>query len=138
MRCRRRLAHLDANLCELDKQQAAPTWKKTFGFHPLTVFADHGPAGSGEPLAIVLRPGNAGSNTAADHIGATSAALAQLPKALRRQVLIRCDSAGGTHEFLSWLAKPGRRLQYTVGFTMTDEVCDAIGKVPARAWTPGV
>jgi len=119
-----------------DKEQAAPTWKKTFGFHPLTVFADHGPAGSGEPLAIVLRPGNAGSNTAADHIGATSAALAQLPKALRRQVLIRCDSGGGTHEFLSWLAKPGRRLQYTVGFTMTDEVCDAIGKVPARAWTP--
>ena len=54
-----------------DKEQAAPTWKKTYGFHPLTVFADHGPGGSGEPLAIVLRPGNAGSNTAADHIEAT-------------------------------------------------------------------
>ena len=48
-----------------DKQQAAPTWKKTYGFHPLTVFADHGPDGSGEPLAVMLRPGNAGSNTAA-------------------------------------------------------------------------
>jgi hypothetical protein len=47
-----------------EKDQAAPTWKKTFGFHPLTVFADHGPDGSGEPLAIMLRPGNAGSNTA--------------------------------------------------------------------------
>ena len=54
-----------------EKDQAAPTWKKTFGFHPLTVFADHGAEGSGEPLAIVLRPGNAGSNTAADHIEAT-------------------------------------------------------------------
>jgi Transposase DDE domain group 1 len=32
-----------------DKNQAAPTWKKSFGFHPLTVFADHGPDGSGEP-----------------------------------------------------------------------------------------
>ena len=51
-----------------DKAQAAPTWKKTFGFHPLAAFADHGPDGSGEPLAILLRPGNAGSNTAADHI----------------------------------------------------------------------
>jgi hypothetical protein len=44
-----------------EKEQAAATWKKTFGFHPLTAFADHGAEGSGEPLAIVLRPGNAGS-----------------------------------------------------------------------------
>ena len=63
-----------------EKEQAAPTWKKTFGFHPLTVFADHGAAGLGEPLAILLRPGNAGSNTAADHIEATRLALAQLPR----------------------------------------------------------
>jgi len=119
-----------------DKQQAAPTWKKTYGFHPLTVFADHGPGGSGEPLAIVLRPGNAGSNTAADHIAATRLALAQLPKVMRRRVLIRADSGGGTHEFLAWLAKPGRRLQYSVGFTMTDDVQDAAMRIPARAWTP--
>ena len=44
-----------------EKEQARPTWKKTFGFHPLTVFAGHGSDGSGEPLAIMLRPGNAGS-----------------------------------------------------------------------------
>jgi hypothetical protein len=119
-----------------DKQQAAPTWKKTYGFHPLTVFADHGREGSGEPLAIMLRPGNAGSNTAADHIAATRLALAQLPKATRRRVLIRCDSGGGTHEFLAWLARPGRRLQYSVGFTMTDDVQEAVAKLPARAWTP--
>jgi Transposase DDE domain group 1 len=119
-----------------DKQQAAPTWKKTYGFHPLTVFADHGSDGSGEPLAIMLRPGNAGSSTAADHITATKLALAQLPDNRRRQVLIRCDSGGGTHEFLAWLARPGRRLPYSVGFTMTDEVQDAIMQVPARAWTP--
>jgi hypothetical protein len=119
-----------------DKQQAAATWKKTYGFHPLTVFADHGSGGSGEPLAIMLRPGNAGSNTASDHIAATRLALAQLPKELRRQLLIRCDSGGGTHEFLAWLARPGRRLAYSVGFTMTDDVQDAITKVPARAWTP--
>ena len=121
-----------------DKQQAAATWKKTWGFHPLTVFADHGPSGSGEPLAIMLRPGDAGSNTAADHITATKLALAQLPKQARRQVLIRADSGGGTHEFLAWLAKPGRRLAYSVGFTITDEAQQAIMQVPARAWTPGL
>jgi hypothetical protein len=72
---------LDATIviAHSDKQHAAPTWKHTFGFHPMTVFADHGAGGSGEPLAIVLRPGNAGSNTAADHIEATRLALAQLP-----------------------------------------------------------
>jgi hypothetical protein len=53
-----------------DKERAAPIWKKTWDFHPLAVFADHGPHCSGEPLAIVLRPGNAGSTTAADHIEA--------------------------------------------------------------------
>jgi Transposase DDE domain group 1 len=118
-----------------EKDQAAPTWK-TFGFHPLTVFADHGRGGSGEPLAIMLRPGNAGSNTAADHIEAARLALAQLPAALRRRVLIRADSGGGTHEFLNWLTRPGRRLAYSVGFPMTDEVTDAILSIPARAWTP--
>lgn len=57
-----------------DKQDAAATWKKTYGHHPLTAFVDHGPGGTGEPVAALLRPGNAGSNTAADHI--TTAQLA--------------------------------------------------------------
>ena len=51
-------------------------------------------------------------------------------------MLIRCDSGGGTHDFVAWLARPGRRLAYSVGFTMTDQVQDAIMKLPARAWTP--
>ena len=119
-----------------EKEQAMPTWKKTYGHHPLTVFADHGPEGSGEPLAVMLRAGNAGSNTAADHIEATRLALAQLPRHLRRRVLIRTDSGGGTHGFLAWLTKPGRRLAYSVGFTITEDVADAILKIPARVWTP--
>lgn len=92
---------LDATivLAHSEKEQAAPTWKKTFGFHPMTAFADHGAAGSCEPLVITLRPGNSGSDTAADHIEATRLALARLPKHRRRQVLIRTDSGGGTHEF---------------------------------------
>jgi len=119
-----------------EKDQARPTWKKTFGFHPMTAFADHGPGGSGEPLAIMLRPGNAGSNTAADHIEAARLALAQLPAAQRKNVLIRTDSGGGTHEFLTWLTRPSRRLQYSAGLVITEAIEDAIGKIPAAAWTP--
>jgi hypothetical protein len=119
-----------------EKEQAMPTWKKTYGHHPLTVFADHGPEGSGEPLAVMLRAGNAGSNTAADHIEATRLALAQLPRHLRRRVLIRTDSGGGTHDFLAWLTKPGRRLAYSVGFTITDDVQEAILSLPDRIWEP--
>jgi hypothetical protein len=119
-----------------EKEQARPTWKKTYGHHPLTVFADHGAVGAGEALVVLLRAGNAGSNTAADHIQATRLALAQLPRHLRRRVLIRTDSGGGTHEFLNWLTRPGRRLAYSVGFTITEDVQEAILKIPARAWAP--
>jgi hypothetical protein len=84
----------------------------------------------------VLRPGNAGSNTAADHIEAARLGVAQLPRHLRRRVLIRTDSGGGTHEFLDWLTRPGRRLAYSAGFTITEDLQDAILKIPARAWTP--
>jgi hypothetical protein len=129
---------LDATIviAHSDKDQAAPTWKKTFGFHPMTAWADHGQQGNGEPLAIVLRPGNAGSNTAADHVEATRLALAQLPRRLRGRVLVRADSGGGTHEFLHWLTARSRPLHYSAGMTITEDMQAAIGKVPASAWTP--
>ncbi|MET8536996.1 transposase [Streptomyces sp. NPDC005065] len=86
-------------LAHSEKQDATATWKRTFGHHPLVAFVDHELAGCGEPVAGLLRPGNAGSNTAADHITTTRAALAQLPKQYRRgrRTLIRTDSAGGTY-----------------------------------------
>jgi hypothetical protein len=102
----------------------------------MTAWADHGQDGNGEPLALVLRAGNAGSNTAADHIEAAGLALAQLPRHLRCKVLVRADSGGGTHEFLTWLTAKPRRLHYSVGMTITEPVAEAIGKVPAEAWTP--
>jgi Transposase DDE domain group 1 len=108
-------------LAHSEKENAAPTWKKTFGFHPLDVFADRGAGGAGEALAIMLRPGNAGSNTAAEHIEAARLALAQLPRRLRRRVLIRTDSGGGTHDFLAWLAHPSR-LHYSIGMTISDDM----------------
>lgn len=71
---------LDATLvtAHSEKQQATATWKKGFGFHPLCAFVDHQGEGTGEPLAIELRPGNAGSNTAADHITVVEQALTQI------------------------------------------------------------
>ncbi|MFB7919166.1 IS1380 family transposase [Streptomyces sp. NPDC056061] len=123
-----------------DKQDAAPTWKKTYGHQPLMGFVDHGPGGTGEAVAALLKPGNAGSNTAADHISAARLALDQLPKTYRRgrQTLIRCDSAGGTHEFVAWLARRGRRLSYSVGMLITEAIHQHVLKVPASAWNPAV
>jgi len=86
------IVDVDATLvtAHSEKEQAKPTFKKGFGFHPLCAFADHGAVGTGEPLAIRLRPGNAGSNTAADHITVISAALRQLPGARAgKSVLVR-------------------------------------------------
>ncbi len=127
-------------LAHSEKQDAAATWKKTFGHHSLMGFVDHGRGGSDEPVVGILRPGNAGSNTAADHIEATRLALAQLPKRRRRgrQTLIRTDSGGGTHEFVAWLAQCGRWLSYSVGMTITDAIHQAALKVPSSAWTPAV
>jgi hypothetical protein len=119
-----------------EKEKAAPTWKKTYGFHPLAAFADHGAGAGGEPLAILLRAGNAGSNTAAEHIEVTKLALAQLPRRSRRRVLVRTDSGGGTHDFLTWLASPSRRLRYSVGMTITEDMQEAILTVPGRVWEP--
>jgi hypothetical protein len=72
---------VDATLvtAHTDKEGAAPTFKKGFGHHPLWSFLDHGAVGTGEPLSVLLRPGNAGSNTAADHITVVREALRQLP-----------------------------------------------------------
>ncbi|QDN95177.1 IS1380 family transposase [Streptomyces sp. S1A1-8] len=123
-----------------DKQDAAATWKRTFGHHPVVGFVDHGAGGAGEPVAGLLRAGNAGSNTAADHITATQLALAQLPKRFRRgrTTLVRTDSGGGTHEFVNWLAARGRWLSYSVGMTITDAIHQTVLQVPASAWTPAV
>ncbi|GAB3970010.1 IS1380 family transposase [Actinoallomurus acanthiterrae] len=124
---------LDATIviAHSEKESAAPTWKKTFGFHPLCSFIDHGLGGTGEGAVLHLRRGNAGSNTAADHITVARAALQQIPSRLHKQVLIRTDS-GGTREFLTWVAS--RRLKYSIGFNLTEEICEAILELPKEVW----
>lgn len=130
---------LDARLitAHSEKQQAAPTFKRGFGFHPLCAFVDHGPAGTGEALAIKLRPGNTGSNTAADHIDVVKQALKQLPGGAThpgKKVLIRADGGGGTHAFIAWLT--GRRLSYSIGFTFPFETPELYRMIPENLWTP--
>jgi hypothetical protein len=126
----------DATLvvCHSEKEQATATYKKTFGYHPIGVWCDN----TTELLAIKLRPGNAGSNTAADHIEVLSEAIAQIPATHRRHLLIRVDGGGATHELLEWLhdqdAKRGRRLEYSVGFPLTNAIRDAIRLIPEKVW----
>ena len=122
-----------------EKESAAPTFKRGFGFHPLWAFVDHGAEGTGEPLAFLLRAGNAGSNTVADHKAVIRAALAQLPGGHLRgkKVLVRIDGAGGTHELLAWLTR--RRLSYSVGFSLPGDLASIqkkLASIPTDAWTP--
>jgi hypothetical protein len=122
-----------------EKESAAPTFKRGFGFHPLWSFLDHGQDGTGEPLSFLLRAGNAGSNTVADHKTVIGAALAQLPggHARGKKVLVRIDGAGGTHELLAWLTR--RRLSYSVGFSLPGDLASIqqkLASIPADAWTP--
>lgn len=119
-----------------EKEQASPTFKKTFGFHPLGVWCDN----SGEFLAAQLRTGRAGSNTAADHITVLTDAIAQIPAGHRKDLLIRADGAGSSHKLLEWLTEQGkvrgRRVEYSVGYAVTDKLRTAIKLVPKNIWTP--
>src|SRR6266571_2335838 len=92
---------LDATLitAHSDKEGAAPTWKKGYGFHPLGAWL----ANTRECLAMLLRPGNAGSNTFADHKEVLAAAIRQVPARFRKQVLVRVDGAGASHELIRHL-----------------------------------
>lgn len=136
------IVDLDATLitAHSEKELAAPTFKGGFGFHPLCAFLDHGPSGTGEALAIELRKGNAGSNTAHDHIAVTRQALAAIPgiDASRpgRKVMIRTDGAGGTKAFLAWLTK--RTVSYSIGFTLPDTMDALYWLVPESAWQAAV
>jgi hypothetical protein len=122
-----------------EKENAAATFKRTFGFHPLGVWCDN----TSELLTVALRPGNAGSNTAADHIEVLTKAVAQVPRAHRKKLLVRVDGAGASHALLKWLtdqdAKRGRHVEYSVGFAVTETVRTAIAAIPAEGvWSPAL
>ena len=132
---------LDATeiLSHSDKEHATPTWKKHFGFHPLAAIIDHGDGLTGEPAAVLLRPGNAGSNTAADHITVPDQAVSALPEHADghewdTRLLVRTDAAGGSQSFLNHLNDQG--LAYSIGFPVTwqiGEIASTLGTPSSRA-----
>jgi len=120
-----------------DKEGAAPTWKKGYGFHPLAAWA----ANTRECLAMLLRPGNAGSNTFTDHRDVLAAAIRQVPARFRRKILVRVDGAGASHELIKHLlgmSSPRRTVLFTCGWMITEADEAAIMAVPAGAWKPGI
>ena len=119
-----------------EKELAKPTSKKGFGFRPLLAFVDHGSGWSGELLACLLRPGNAGSDTAADHKSVIADALVQVGMGSRpgKKVLVRIDGAGGTKKTLRELVK--RRISYSVGFTLPANTPELFRLIPKHVWEP--
>lgn len=81
------------------KTGAKRTWKGTYGHHPLLAVCDN----TGELVVAMLRPGNAGSSTGADHVQVLDAAIAQIPASFRRDLLVTIDGAGAGHEIVDQL-----------------------------------
>ena len=132
---------LDASLviCHSEKEQAAPTYKGSFGYHPMLAFLDN----TGEFLAGELRRGNAGANTAADHVAVLDAALAQVPEAHRygTPILVRADTAGCTKAFLAHirsLAGHGVSGEFSVGWAVNAREHHAIATIPKTAWADAI
>src|SRR5215216_1529735 len=113
-----------------EKERAAGNYKGGYGFHPLQAYADE----TREALGGLLRPGNAGANTAADHITVLDRALEQIPTEYIEQIeiLVRGDSAGATHGLVDYCREANMR--FSVGYELTEPVRAAILAIPADAW----
>jgi len=138
---------IDASLVTIhseNKQGTAATYKGGFGFHPMFCFAD----GTGEALAAILRPGNAGANTVSDHLTVLDTAIDQLPdpvaaghrrgddpELVRRGVIVRADSAGCTRGFVTGCR--ARNIGFAVAARSNTSVHTAISRVAydSDAWT---
>jgi hypothetical protein len=134
------VVRLDATIvvAHSDKQQARGTFKGSYGHHPLTAWCDN----TDESLAVRLRPGNAGSNTAADHLAIADAAISQIPARYRRRMLFTCDGAGSGHAFVDYVTelggRPGYQVHYSVGFDFDERIRAVLPRLPDSAWTPAL
>ena len=122
-----------------EKESAAATFKRTFGFHPVLAFCDN----SNEALAGALRPGNAGSNTAADLIAVLDAALAQIPDEYRHgyPILVRLDGAGASKALLAHIRSRREQhvhAEFSIGWAVGEREHAAIAKLPEAVWTPAI
>jgi len=127
---------IDATLitAHSEKERAAGNYKGGYGFHPLMSYAD----GTREALSGLLRPGNAGSNTAADHETVLDLALAQIPAEHIEdlEILVRADTAGATHGLLDYCREA--RMRFSVGYELTGQVRAAILQISKDAWVPAL
>jgi Transposase DDE domain group 1 len=117
-----------------EKERAAGNYKGGYGFHPMQAYLDE----TREALGGVLRPGNAGSNTAEDHKLVVDRALAQIPAEYiaELEILVRADSAGATHGFLDYCRDANMR--FSVGYELTEQVRTAILQIPEDGWIPAL
>ena len=127
---------LDATLItsHSEKEGATGDYKGGFGFQPLHVYADE----TREALAVMLRPGDAGANAAADHKVVLDRALAQIPveRVEQVEILVRSDRAGATHETADYCRDAN--LRFSFGYDLTEAVRAAIPQLPADAWVPAL
>jgi Transposase DDE domain group 1 len=135
------VVRLDATVIEAHsaKTKAAGHFKGGFGFHPLSGWCQN----VGDSLAVMLRPGNAGSNTAADHVLVLDAALAQIPAPWRGDILVTVDGAGASRELVTHLStlntairhgRRGRRVEYSIGWACDERTMTGIAELPQDAW----
>jgi hypothetical protein len=133
---------LDATVIDADsnKNGAAGHYKGGFGFHPLTAWCSN----VGDSLAVMLRPGNAGSFTASDHVVVLDAAIAQIPAPWRTDVLVTIDGAGASHDVINHLTalntaavhgRRGRRIEYSIGWPVDERTQAGIGELREFDWT---
>ncbi len=117
-----------------EKEKAAGNYKHGYGFYPLMSYADE----TREALGGLLRPGNAGSNTVADHVAVLDLALEQIPsghvEAL--QILVRSDTAGATHGLADHCRDA--KMRFSVGYELNEPVRAAILQTPENAWVPAL
>ncbi len=139
------VVRVDATLIEADsnKDGAAGNYQGGFGFHPMTAWCSN----VGDNLAVMLRPGDAGSFTASDHLLTLKAALAQIPAGYRDDMLVTIDGAGASHQVIDYLTKlntypthgkRGRRVEYSIGWPVDQRTQDALAAVREGDWSPAL
>jgi len=139
------VVRVDATLIEADssKDGAKGHWKGGFGFHPLGAWCSN----IGDNLAVMLRPGNAGAFTAADHLLVLAAALEQIPAHWRTDILVTTDGAGASHDIIDYLSalntapvhgRRGRRIEYSIGWPVDERTMTAIGELRERDWADAI
>jgi hypothetical protein len=92
---------------------------------------------TGENLSLLLRKGNAGSNTVADHLAVLRAAIEQVPPAYRGHLLIRVNGAGATHGLIDYLVAfntTRRHVEFSVGWSIDTATEAVIAALPGEAW----